>query len=168
MSAGRMRGAALGVVVLLTAQWGALSAEGFAVRDHLAAPRDMFFSDYFLFSAQADVLSMTAGERIAFESLLDTCADGLSANGAPRLRCEMTRQRYLMDYRRERLVDRLLDAVQFMTLMIHYNIEIGRQNEAGLPVRHAAIDRALRDAIRVAPPFAVGAENPSGEEVRFQ
>ena len=49
-----------------------------------------------------------------------------------RLRCEMATQQYLMDYHQGRYLDRLLDAVQFMTSLIRYNKTIGRQNEAGL------------------------------------
>jgi len=163
MSAGRIRAAALGVLALLTAQCSAFSAERLTVRDDLVAPRDIFFSDYFLFSAQADVMTMSTGEHVALGRLLDTCADTLSAAESLRLRCEMARQQYLMDYRRDRLVDRLLDTVQFMTSMIRYNLTIGRQNEAGLNVRQETIDLRLREAIRVVLPIKAGAESKGSE-----
>ena len=146
----RIKAAVSLVALLLAFQPRAIAAEGLTVRSDLVAPRDIFFSDYFLFSAQADVMTMTAGEQVALESLLDTCADTLSAAEASRLRCEMARQQYLMDYRRDRPVDRLLDTVQFMTSMIRYNLTIGRQNEAGLNVRQNTIDFRLREALRVA------------------
>lgn len=146
----RIKAAVSFVALLLAFQPRAMAGEGLAIRSDLVAPRDVFFSDYFLFAAQADVVTMTAGEHVALESLLDTCADTLSAAEASRLRCEMARQQYLMDYRRDRPVDRLLETVQFMTSMIRYNLTIGRQNEAGLNVRQKKIDFRLREALRVA------------------
>ena len=144
----RIRTATLSVVALLLGQCAAFAAAGLAVREDLAATRDVFLSDYFLFSAQADVMSMTGGERIAFASLLDTCSETSAVDEAPRLRCELERLQYLIDYRQDRAVDRLLDAMQFMTSMIRYNMTIGRQNEAGLSVRQKTIERSLHDAIR--------------------
>ena len=157
----------LGVLALLMGQCAAFAAAGLTVREDLGATRDVFLSDYFLFSAQADVMSMTGGERIAFASLLDNCAETSAVDEAPRLRCELTRLQYLIDYRQGRAVDRLLDAVQFMTSMIRYNMTIGRQNEPGLKNRQQAIDHGLRDALAIALPIEAEAGNPSGDNSGF-
>ena len=142
----------LSIAILLAVQSGVMAKEGFLPRDDQIAPRDVFFSDYFLFSAQTDVVSMVDRERVALGMLLDTCDDVLSADEPRRLRCELARQQCLMDYRQGRHVDRLLDAVQFMISMIRYNKTIGRQNEAGLDVRLAGIHRGFRDAVRITVP----------------
>ena len=75
----RIKAAVSLVALLLTFQPRAMADEGLTVRSDLVGPRDIFFSDYFLFSAQADVMTMAAGEHVALESLLDTRKDALEA-----------------------------------------------------------------------------------------
>ena len=143
----------LSIALLLAVLPGAMAKEGFNPRNDRVAPRDVFFSDYFLFSAQADVVSMIDRERVALGMLLDICDAVLTADEPRRLRCEMARQQYLMDYRQSRHVDRLLDAVQFMTSLIRYNKTIGRQNEVGLDGRLGSIQQGFRDAVRLMTPI---------------
>jgi len=112
-------------------------------------PRDVFFSDYFLFSAQEDVVSMSDTERIALLSLVETCAGALRKDDTARLRCDLSRLDYLARYRQNRMLDRLLDAVQFMTALVQYNRTIGRQSEAGLDSRFGEIQTGLIDALRL-------------------
>jgi hypothetical protein len=117
----------------------------------LAAPRDIVFNDYYLFVAEKEVLAMPAGESATLGKLLGTCADRLIATDIAALRCAMARQQYLMAYRRTRHIDRLLDAVQFMTSQFRYNQMIGRESEAGLDGRLSVINLGLASAIRLAP-----------------
>jgi hypothetical protein len=153
--AGLKRRAAHCVVVLLGL--GVALASVAAAEERIARPGDwltpraVFFNDYFLFSAQRDVMTMTAAERVALDSLLGTCADTLAVGETPRLRCDLARLRYLMSYRQSRPIDRLLDAVQFMTIQFAYNVVIGRENEAGINGRLGAIHTGLRSAVSLSP-----------------
>jgi hypothetical protein len=150
---------ALLVTLLLLTQPGAMAKEHFVSRVDRTGPRDVFFSNHVLYSAQAEVVLMTTRERRALQTLLDGCSDVLSADQARRLRCEIAMQGYLIEHRKGRDIDRLLDSLQFMTSMIRYSKTIGRQSEAGLQSRLGSIHYGLRDAIRVAPPIGPEASN---------
>jgi hypothetical protein len=150
---------ALLATLLLLTQPSVMAKEHFVSRLDRTSPRDVFFSNYALYSAQEDVVLMTAPERRALQSLLDGCSDVLSADEARRLRCEIAMQGFLIEHRKGRDIDRLLDSLQFMTAMIHYSKTIGRQSEAGLQSRLGSIHYGLRDAIRVAPPIGPEASN---------
>ena len=142
--------AALIALLPLALESGAMASDGLFLHREQVPSRDIFFSDYFLFSAQADVFQMTDTERSALQLALDVCHRALSAEDARRLRCQMALLQRSMDYGTGRQLDRLLDAVQFMTFMVRYNHTIGRQNEVGLGSRLGSIDHGLRDAIRIA------------------
>ncbi len=121
----------------------------FAAGKDLFAPRDVFFSNYVLFSAQEDVTSMALPERIAFGTLLKRCTNTLIAAEAVSSRCEMERAQYLINYRQGRNVDRLFDAVAFMSILLRYNESIGRESESGLRSRPPTIYGGLADALRI-------------------
>ena len=110
----------------LALESGAMTSDGLVLHREQIPSRDIFFSDYFLFSAQSDVSQMTDAERSALELTLDICSRALSSEDARRLRCQMALLERSMDYGTGRQLDRLLDAVQFMTAMTRYNNTIGR------------------------------------------
>jgi hypothetical protein len=127
-----------------------------AFRD--TGPRTVFFNDYFLFSAERDVLSMTMGERLALQKLLETCTDSLAASETRQLRCDLAGVQYSLDYRGSRAIDRLLAAMQFMRSLFKYNRAIGRESEAGIYHRFGVIDAGLADALRLGPPHDFAGE----------
>jgi hypothetical protein len=119
-------------------------------------PRVAFFSDYFLEQASHDVLAITGAERVAFMTLLAACPYTLITDEVSRLRCSLSKQEYLLKYRRNRSIDRLLDAMEFMTTLFKYNVAIGRESEAGIDGRLATIAARLRNALATPPAFTSG------------
>ncbi len=123
------------------------TGERIASRRDLPLPHVIFFTDYFLFSAPTDVYVMTRGEQSAFVALLGACPDRLDADEDWNLKCDLAGFRYLMNYRRDRRIDRLLDAMQFMTSQFRYNQEIGRRSQTGIGGRLGVIRAGLRSAL---------------------
>ena len=133
-----------------------LAGDRIAPRQNLPLPHIVFFTDYYLVSAQQDVMVMTDAEQAAVVVLLDACPDTLIASETLNLKCDLAGYRYLMKYRRERHIDALLDAMQFMTSQFRYNQMIGRESQAGLDGRLGVIRTELRSALRFAAAQANG------------
>jgi hypothetical protein len=142
---------ALAFAIMLSLASAATANDLSPPRDDWFAPRVVFFTDYFLFSAEQEVMAMTDYERVALRKLLETCADTSIPAEIPRLRCDLATQQYLINYRQSRIIDHLLDAVQFMTSLLQYNRAIGRESEAGIDGRVGAIREGLATAVRLAP-----------------
>jgi hypothetical protein len=121
---------------------------------HLSAnelsAREAFFSNDVLYSAEADVGQMRAAELSAFRDLLAECVDSLSVDAMVQHRCNVERTRYSLQFRQERPLDRLLDAVGSMTSLLQKNQAMGRESEPGLASRVSAIHHALSGAARLA------------------
>jgi hypothetical protein len=115
------------------------------------APRIVFFTDFFLFSAQQDVVIMGRQERLALGDVLDHCPGTLALDQTLLMKCELARQQFSVSYHRGRDIDRLLGAVQFMTTLFRLNAAIGRQSEAGIDQRLGVVRAGLKDAIELAP-----------------
>ena len=135
--------------VLVMASVSVAQAEDrIAPRQNLPLPHIVLFTDYFLFSAQRDVTAMTNAEQAALVVLLDTCPDTLTASETLHLKCDLARYRYLMNYRQDRHIYHLLDAIQFMTSQFRYNQKIGRGNQIGIEGRLGVIRAGLGSALR--------------------
>lgn len=150
-----VRAAFVGILIgSLGALFSALPAsatggEGLFFRDGQVTPRTVFFDDFYLFSAQADVLAMSATELASLQSMLDRCPSLAFDESVQQLRCRMARLEFLIDYRRSRRIDQLLDAVEFVTTLIEYNVMIQRENEGGLNARLGSINSRLREALEL-------------------
>jgi hypothetical protein len=138
------------IILTVVGVCGAPAEDLSGARNGWSAPRVVFFNNYFLIAAQEEVMTMAVAERIALGKLLDICAGTLIVADVPRQRCELSRLRYLMNYRRNRNLDRLLDAAQFMETLFRYNHAIGRESEAGIDARLGTIRAELATAVSLA------------------
>ncbi len=139
---------ALMFVLVLATTSNARAGDRIVPRRNLPLPHIVLFVDYFLFSAQKDVYAMTNAEQAALVALLDTCPDTLTASETLHLKCDLAGYRYLMNYRQDRHIDHLLDAMQFMTNQFRYNQKIGRGSQTNISGRLGVIHAGLRSALR--------------------
>jgi hypothetical protein len=138
------------IILTVLGVCGAPAEDLSRARNGWSTPRVVFFNNYFLIAAQEEVMTMAVAERIALGKLLDICAGTLIIADVPRQRCELSRLQYLMNYRRNRNLDRLLDAVQYMETLFRYNYAIGRESEAGIDDRIGTIRAELATAVSLA------------------
>ena len=136
-----------GLTVLLATACPAVSAWSAKLHEH---PRDIFFSDHFLYSAQEEIWVMNSDELNALAKLFKTCAIRLTDSEKLRYRCELARVQHLVEFGTGRKIDKLLCAVQFMTALVLYNRTIGRQSELGLDSRLRRIRTGLEEALDLA------------------
>ncbi len=141
------RGVQVLVVLMMACVSVAQAAERIAPHRNLPLPHIVFFTDYFLFSAQRNVNAMAKAEQSAFAVLLDACPDTLIASETSRLKCDLAVSRYLVSYRRDRHIDGLLDAMQFMKSQFRYNQIIGRGSQIGMEGRLGVVQAGLRSAL---------------------
>jgi hypothetical protein len=141
---------ALLFVLLLAIGSIAHAGDRIAPRRNLPPPHVIFFTDYFLYSAQKDLYAMTTAEQSALAAVLDSCPHMLVASETLHLKSDIGRYRYLIRYRQGRHIDRPLDAMQFMTSQFRYNQIIGRGSQTGMSGRLDAICAGLRSALHFA------------------
>ena len=110
------------------------------------SPNEILNSDEVLDEARRDVAKMDLDELRLFADSLAQCTHSLSEDTLIQNACDVARERYAIEYGRERALDELLSAIQIVAMVIRTTERVGEKTDADTLVRYVDVTRGLTDA----------------------
>jgi hypothetical protein len=109
-------------------------------------PQQIFYDDGVLSAAVGNIASMDKEELDAFANFIAACTDELSDNEIIQHDCNAAREKYRIEFSRDRPLDRLINVLELTSSYMRSSEKVGKKDDGKMIQRSVDIETKLKDA----------------------